>query len=483
MAALGEVLELLEGRERWRRYNRMYGYEPYGYQRRFHEAEGLGGGLAVERALVGANKIGKSLCAGMEVAFHLTGEYPGWWGGHRYERPVQVLGASNTFENTRDIMQRELFGDPLDDGMLGSGSVPIGRIGDRTRRLGVQNAYESVMVKHVRGWSSVQFKAYEQGFKKFMGSQWDVLWGDEEPPSEIRSQMVRSMFAKRGAILMFTFTPEEGMTEVVSSYFSGLGKGQALVTATWGDAAHMTEDRQRDMLALIPAHERDLRSKGTPLSASGLIFPIDDGQIVVKPFEIPDYWPRINGIDFGYDHPFAAAQLAWDRDSDCIYLTHEYRESGQLPPVHCAAVRAWGEWVPVAWPHDGLNSEKGTGVELIRQYREGGLNCLPARATNPPEPGKPEGSGGNSVEASLLDMSLRMETGRFKVFSSCGIFLEEKRMYHRKNGVLVKLHDDIISAVRYGGMMIRHAQVKRRDRNLNYSKTRGGLRYLSARPT
>ena len=41
--------------------------------------------------------------------------------------------------------------------------------------------------------------------------------------------------------------------------------------------------------------------------------------------------------------------------------------------------------------------------------------------------------------------------------------LEEYSMYHRKDGLLVKEGDDIISAVRYAVMMRRHGQTDRRQ--------------------
>ena len=43
----------------------------------------------------------------------------------------------------------------------------------------------------------------------------------------------------------------------------------------------------------------------------------------------------------------------------------------------------------------------------------------------------------------------RMQTGRWKVFSTCRAWLEERRLYHRKDGVVVKERDDAISASRY----------------------------------
>ena len=82
---------------------------------------------------------------------------------------------------------------------------------------------------------------------------------------------------------------------------------------------------------------------------------------------------------------------------------------------------------------------------------------LDKMATHAPEEGKEEGSGGNSVDAGVLGMLDRMQTGRWKVFSTCTEWLEEFEMYHRKDGKIVKVDDDTLDASRYGFMMLRHA--------------------------
>jgi hypothetical protein len=75
--------------------------------------------------------------------------------------------------------------------------------------------------------------------------------------------------------------------------------------------------------------------------------------------------------------------------------------------------------------------------------------------------GQKEGEGGNSVEASILEMVERMTTGRLKVFSTCKEWFEEKRMYHRDmKGKVVKVADDVLSSSRYAIMMLRHARVE-----------------------
>lgn len=175
--------------------------------------------------------------------------------------------------------------------------------------------------------------------------------------------------------------------------------------------------------------------------------------ITCQPFPIPDYWPQIGGLDFGWDHPTAAARLAWDRDADCVYVTAVYRQSEAQPVVHAASVKAWGDWLPIAWPHDG-NNDTAAGPALAGQYRKLGLKMLREHATHE--------AGGNSVEAGLMEMLDRMTTGRWKVFSTCDAWFDEFRLYHRKDGKVVKLIDDVLSASRYAYMMRRFAEVRRK---------------------
>lgn len=235
------------------------------------------------------------------------------------------------------------------------------------------------------------------------------------------------------------------------------------MTATWDDVPHLSQSQKDELWAALPAHEREARSKGVPGLGEGAIFPVSDESIFVDPFPIPKHWRQIGGLDFGYDHPFAATKLAHDLDDDVIYVTNEYRERQATPIIHAAALKPWGkdkeadQWLPWAWPHDGLQHDKGSGEQLAQQYRDQGLNLLPERATFEDET--------NGVEAGLSDMLVRMQSNRWKVFRNCPLWMEEKRLYHRKKNdqgkiAIVALRDDLISASRYGLMMIRFAEIK-----------------------
>lgn len=454
-----QLAELLAAYANYERTHRLEQYRPYPWQIGFHNAEGYmtPGKPAAQRAAMCANQVGKTTAGGMEVAYHATGLYPEWWKGHRFTRPINVLVGGLTNESVRDICQKELFGDPSDDKSLGTGTIPKDRIGKPTRKAGVPNALDTVLVKHISGgWSKISFRAYEQGAKKHMGSRIDFGWLDEEPPEDIWAQYLRGTFATKG-ILIITFTPEEGITKVVHGFINELKPGQALIRATWDDAPHMNHDRREQALMAIPAHQREMRSKGIPLMGSGLVFQVPEEEITYEGIEIPSYWPRICAVDFGIDHAFAAVWVAWDRDSDTVYVYDCYKVVGEKMPVHVSKIRANGDYIPVIWPHDGLNREKSSGVPLAELYRKEGANMHHEPFSNPPAPGVEEGKGGNSVEYGIEEMLHRMQTQRFKVRKGLKDWFDEFRAYHRQDGKIVALNDDVMSATRYAALSIRHA--------------------------
>tara|TARA_R100001510_G_scaffold7696_1_gene5959 strand:+ start:2285 stop:3706 length:1422 start_codon:yes stop_codon:yes gene_type:complete len=431
-------------------------YKPYRFQKDFHKA----GKEANQRLLMAANRVGKSYVGAMEMSMHLTGLYPDWWQGKRFKEPIRawVCGASN--ETTRDICQKELFGQPDNPRDKGKGSVPKHLIGETTRKPGVPNAHSSVLVKHTSGgWSRCAFKAYEMGAEKFMGESIDLVWLDEEPSQEIYSQCITRTLDRRGQVYL-TFTPESGMTEVVQNFTTDLKPLQALITAGWEDADHLTEDMKQQILEALPPHERELRSKGIPMIGSGLVFPIAEDSLTIEPFTIPEHFPRIAAIDFGYDHPTAVVWVAWDRDEDIVYVYDCYRMAKQTPDYHASHIneRQGSHFIPIAFPHDGYQHDKGSGTTLAEQYRACNVNMLPFHFENPPALG--EKKGGNSVEAGIMDMLTRMEQGRFRVFNTLYDWFEEFRLYHRKDGKIVKIRDDLMSATRYATMSLRHARIE-----------------------
>ena len=67
-------------------------------------------------------------------------------------------------------------------------------------------------------------------------------------------------------------------------------------------------------------------------------------------------------------------------------------------------------------------------------------------------------AGGYSTEAGVMEMLTRMRSGRLKVAANCIEWQEEFASYHRKDGLIVKVNDDVLSGTRVGLMALRFAR-------------------------
>ena len=250
--------------------------------------------------------------------------------------------------------------------------------------------------------------------------------------------------------------PPSGLFFVRSSaYWWGMSKH--LTRMTIYDAEHYTDEQRADIIASYKPHIRDARAMGIPVLGSGRIYPVSEADISIKPFKIPDYWARIGGLDFGWDHPTAAIEMAHDRDNDIVYVTQCYRAKEKTPAEHAIVLRPWNlpAW---AWPHDGHMRGRGTGEQFKTQYADEGLEMLFQHAQSE--------DGSISVEAGVSRILQRMQKKRFKVFSHLEEWFSEFRIYHRKDGVIVDDGDDLMSATRYAETMIRFAEVPDRLQKL-----------------
>lgn len=169
------------------------------------------------------NQQGKTFSGAAEMAMHLTGRYPDWWQGRRFEEPISAWAGGDTSETTRDNPQRALLGPPSDHEQWGTGALPKDAILDVSRRMGTADAVDTLNVKHISGGTSfIGFKSYDAGRRKWQGPPKHVVWFDEEPPEDVYIEGLSRTNAT-GGIVYLTFTPLLGMSEVVRQF---LGEGK-----------------------------------------------------------------------------------------------------------------------------------------------------------------------------------------------------------------------------------------------------------------
>lgn len=250
---------------------------------------------------------------------------------------------------------------------------------------------------------------------------------------------------------------------------TGTHPDRAVIIATIDDAKHFSDEDRARIIASYSAHEREARAKGIPILGSGRIFPISEDDVACDPIrdkDIPRHWKRLGAMDFGWDHPFGAVQLLYDADSDTVYVARTLRQRQLTPVLAAAALKPWGD-MPWMWPRDGRrDTQEGAGIPLADQFKAQGMKMHMTHAQFE--------DGSVSVEAGLMLMLDRMQTGRFKVFRHLTDWFEEFRLYHREDGKVVKLMDDLMSATRYGVMMLRYARiVKPEEPRDKYDRDRG----------
>jgi phage terminase large subunit-like protein len=315
-------------------------------------------------------------------------------------------------------------------------------VGRPSLARGVSGLYDKIVVKHKSGGDSVLIlMSYEQGREKWQGDTLDFLWFDEEPPKDIWSEGLARL--TEGGMAYMTFTPLNGMTDVVIDFFQNPVPDMGLVQMTLDDVAHFSKEEKALRIAGYRPHEREAREKGVPMLGEGKVFQIPEDFIREPALtSFPAHWTWLWGIDFGIQHPFAAVLGAWDKDTDTIHIVHSIRMSDAMIIQHVRAMKAIDKTagIRVAWPQDGTQRDRGSLTPMSKLYAKEGLRMLHEHAKF--------ADGSNSTETGIMEMDERMKTGRLKVAAHLSEWFDEFRNYHRKDGLLVKVRDDLLSATR-----------------------------------
>ncbi len=213
-----------------------------------------------------------------------------------------------------------------------------------------------------------------------------------------------------------------------------IDKSRFCIQIDWDDVPHLKEEEKKKLWDSIPVHQRDARSKGIPVLGSGQIYPVAEESLLVDPFDIPEFWPRVYGLDVGWNRT-AAIWGAYDKHNKTWYLYSEHYQGHQPPSIHADAIRARDEWIPgVIDPAAGAANQKD-GSRLLDEYIDLGLDLYKAD---------------NTVEAGLLSVYRLMVSGRLKVFSTLRNWRSEFRIYRRdEKGKIIKENDHLMDATRY----------------------------------
>lgn len=207
-----------------------------------------------------------------------------------------------------------------------------------------------------------------------------------------------------------------------------------MVQASWDDVPHLSEEAKKELLESTPPHLRDARSKGIAALGSGAIYPIPLDDILVEPFEIPAWWPRLYVLDVGWKRT-AALWMAYDRQTGIRYAYSEHYQGRSEPSIHAAAIKARGEWIPGLIDSSARGRSARDGERLMEDYKQLGLHLSLAD---------------KAVESGIYKTWQALASGRLKVFRTLMNFRYEYMIYRRdEDGHIVKEHDHLMDCLRY----------------------------------
>lgn len=418
-----------------------------------------------ERLFMAANRSGKSVAGAYETSLHLTGIYPDWWEGRTFDEPVDWWAAGPDARTVRDTAQKELIG-PF--GAEGTGMIPAHCLGKSWGLQGTNQAIDMIHIKHVSGGiSRLGFKNYKQDVAAFMGTSRHGIWLDEECPLDIYNECnIRT--ATTAGIMLVTFTPLQGLSPMVINFCKkadflagarpivvvageledlengydaneaeetvGRSRRKAVIQAGWDDTPWLDAETKARLLEDTPDFLKDARSKGIPSQGAGAVFPIPIENILCDPVVIPDSWPRMYGLDVGWNRT-ACLWAALDPNSGTLYVYDEHYQGQQTPEQHAYAIRSRGEWIRGAIDPASRGRGQADGSKLLKLYKNHGLKLAPAK---------------NERESGIQDIIQRLSAGKLKVFRTCTNFQKEYILYRRKlNGEIHDEDDHLMDAFRY----------------------------------
>lgn len=430
------------------------------------------------RGFLGGNGSGKSIWLCTESYRHLSGKYPEWWDGKKFEGPINAWLCGMDAKALRAGLQRILFGG-MGDEDIGTGIIPRDDLLDDKGKLqvwsmaGTANCIGQFKVRHYTngifdGYSVCEFMTYEQGWQSYQGPTKQWIGFDEEPSDgKIFGECIARLRGEDGkppGHFLATFTPTDGFRDLYLAFVpngvypeNGLhpdDQSKFTQRVGWSNAPHLDEEWKQSAIKqwkLTDPNNIQARTEGYAAIGSGRIYPISDQDIIVNYLKIAPHWPRAYGLDFGWNR----TAVIWgtrDPDTGILYLFGEYYEGQKAPYAHVHAIQSRGKWIPgICDPRGDKRSERD-GSRLIDEYRSLGLDITP---------------GDNAITAGIARILGMLDAGLLKVTYNLINWLAEFRTYRydskNPSQIARNQNDHLMDATRYLVSKFDHIAVSAQD--------------------
>ena len=441
------------------RYHQLKYFRPFKHQLKFFLT-----GNSERRGILAANRIGKTVSTCYETAMHLTGLYPDWWNGYRFDKAITCMVAGEGWSQVALVLQNELLGtqDVKISENIGTGAIPRDRIITDTMRNDGANCI-GVEIKHVSGGKSyLLFANYTQEVRQLQGFKLNLAVFDEQPPDDFFSEMVTRTATTQGKVLC-SFTPLKGLNGLVSKFWNK-EEGYEFIRVSWDDVPEydpwgqpflLNETRRQLERDYLP-HERDARIAGKPVMGKGAVFQIRQwptyktGEFNFS--EMP-HIHRIIALDLGLVNDKTVISLMyWEPYEKTAFLHKQIVVQGIEEAIptqyvnHLLRPEVFG--TPIVLPPDASTQGRYTMSsssirELFENYE---LNVYEKAIMNPPDS---EGRVTNHKAYGINQMRQMLEVGSLMINENCTNFLNEAQNYFVDEKGRFSDPDDCIDSARY----------------------------------
>jgi len=440
-------------------FNQLKYFRPFQHQLKFFST-----GNSDRRGILAANRIGKTVSTCYETAMHLTGQYPEWWTGKQFDKPVTAMVAGEGWSQVALVLQNELLGtnDVKIKDHIGTGAIPRACIITETMRSDGANCI-GVEVRHVSGSKSyLLFANYTQEVRQMQGFKLNLAVFDEQPPDDFFSEIVTRTATTQGQVLC-SFTPLKGLNGLVSKFWN-YEEGYEHIRVSWDDVPEydpwgepflLNSTRLQLERDYLP-HERDARRNGVPVMGKGAVFQIRTWptyKMGTYDFRNTHGLHRLIALDLGLVNDKTVLSLIyWDPDNSEAWLDRQIVVKGteEANPInyiqHLMRPEVFG--TPIVLPPDGGTVGRYTMSALsIRQlFEQYELNVYPEPVHNPADD---QGRVTNHKAFGINMMRQMLELGTFHVNENCVEFLRECQNYYVDTKGRFSDPDDCIDSARY----------------------------------
>lgn len=393
----------------------------------------------------GANRTGKTFLIAYMVAVFMTGLYPHWWMGRKFDHAVNVWLVGVDHIQMRDALQELLLNSAFSTG--DGGLIPKEHIiGEPTHKAKPPGAVLDIRVRHVSGkTSTATFHCHEQGASHFQGAKRDVIVFDEEPPMDIFGECTVRLASGKAdgelGLALIAATPLKGRTAFIRAFRDELKlppekRIRKFIEMSWNDAPHMSEEEKNLLAQMIPAHELEARSKGIEYLGAGLVFQGNPSQYTKKPFDVssfPRHFKYLNGLDTG-SITFALFS-ARDTVLNKIKIFAELEFVNTIIPIKAKALSQISI-APYLADTSGKEINEADGKMFNRYYTDEGLTFH--------YPNK-------KLKRTYIDkVNFMLQSGQLEISSACVKLLESMSDCQKNmDGVITSDYDHPIDALLY----------------------------------